>query len=173
MPRKTLPLDVKRHVLHEAGYKCGNPVCRTILTLDIHHLVRVAEKGEDVPENLLALCPNCHALHHRGEIPEASIRAWKMLLLSLNEAFDRRSVDILLALDTVGVISGSGECVLECAGLIADGLVTANKFKTAISFTYWVTLSNRGRQFVKAWKDGNQPGAVASVIGPIVAHPEP
>ena len=102
--RRSIPVDVQHLVLHEAGYKCANPVCRTILTLDIHHLVPVADDGGNAPDNLLALCPNCHALHHRAEIPADSIRAWKMLLLALNEAYDRRSVDLLLALDKCGAL---------------------------------------------------------------------
>jgi hypothetical protein len=121
--RKALPQDVRRRILHEAGYMCGNPVCRTIVTLDIHHLVPVSDSGNNEPENLLVLCPNCHALHHRGGVPVESLRTWKMLLLALNEAFDRHSVDLLLALDITGIVYVSGEGVLECASLIAAGLV--------------------------------------------------
>ena len=33
-----VPLDVRRLVLHEAGYTCSTPACRYPLTLDIHHL---------------------------------------------------------------------------------------------------------------------------------------
>src|SRR5688500_8238128 len=97
-PRKALPLDLVSLTLHEAGYRCANPVCRTILTLDIHHMVRLADGGPDSAENLLALCPNCHSLHHKGIIPAASIRTWKLLLMSLNQAFDQHAVDILLTL---------------------------------------------------------------------------
>jgi 5-methylcytosine-specific restriction endonuclease McrA len=96
--RKRIPIEVKQLVLHEGGYKCANPSCRTILTLDIHHLVPVSEGGPNTPENLLALCPNCHSLYHNETIPAQSIKAWKMILLSLNEAFDKRSVDSPVAL---------------------------------------------------------------------------
>lgn len=123
MVRKTLSVEVRKRVLHEAGYKCANPVCRHVLTIDIHHLVPVSDKGPDQPENLVALCPNCHSLHHNRKIPVDSIRAWKFLLLSLNEGFDRRAVDLLLALDKVGPVYVSGEGLLECSALIASGLV--------------------------------------------------
>jgi hypothetical protein len=59
-------------------------------------LAYVSEGGKDEPENLLALCPNCHALHHKGEIPIDSLRAWKMLQLALNEAYDKKSINLLL-----------------------------------------------------------------------------
>ncbi|MBW1992993.1 MAG: HNH endonuclease [Deltaproteobacteria bacterium] len=109
MTRKSIPGNTRRQVLHEAGYKCGNPVCRTILTLDFHHLIPVSREGSNRLENLLPLCPNCHALHHKGEIPIESIRSWKMLLLALNEAFDRRSIDLLLAIESIGQCRAIGQ----------------------------------------------------------------
>ena len=71
--RSTIPLATQRLVLHESGYRCANPVCRTILTLEIHHLDYVADGGSDDPSNLVPLCPNCHTLHHTGTIPKASL----------------------------------------------------------------------------------------------------
>ena len=167
MVRKALPQDVRHRVLHQAGYKCGNPVCRTIITLDIHHLVPVAEVGQNDPENLLALCPNCHALHHRGQIPIESLRAWKMLLLAINEAFDRRSIDLLLSLDIMGMVFVSGEGVLECAALIAGGLVQHATYNTGQSRFpgYSVSLTEKGRLFVQSWKAGKQEQAVGGAGG--------
>jgi hypothetical protein len=164
MPRKSLPIDIRKRVLHEAGYKCGNPVCRSILTLDIHHLVPVAVQGKDDPDNLLALCPNCHALHHQDEIPVESLRAWKMLLLAINEAFDRRSVDLLLALSVVGRTWVSGEGVLECASLIAAGLVDRRQFNTGSPIpAYTVSLTEHGETLVAAWKAGDQAAAIGKL----------
>jgi hypothetical protein len=163
--RKNIKLEIRLQVLHEAGYKCSVPTCRTILTLDIHHLVYVSDKGSNDPANLLALCPNCHALHHRGEIPSTSLRAWKMFLLSLNEAFDRRSIDMLLALDTIGGLSIQGEGILSCASLIAANLVEvqekiSHSFPPKFSPYYYIKLNEKGRTLVKAWKRGEQESAV-------------
>ena len=47
--------------MKSAGYRCTNLARRTILTLDIHHMVYVSEGGGNATENLLALFPNCHA----------------------------------------------------------------------------------------------------------------
>lgn len=162
--RRSISVDVRRLVLHEAGYKCANPVCRTILTLDVHHLVPVAQDGGDTPENLLALCPNCHALHHKGEIPGESIRAWKMLLLALNEAYDRKSVDLLLALDKCGPVWTSGDGLVDYASLVAADLVEFRQLGTA-SQQNWhppshVSLTEKGRAFVDGWKRGDQQGAM-------------
>lgn len=161
--RKPLPIDVKRLVLHEGGYKCGNPACRNILTLDIHHLVPVAKEGPDFPDNLLALCPNCHALHHKGEIPAESIRAWKMLLLALNEAYDKRSIDILLTLRKVGWLGVSGDGVLHSAALVAASLVEATwkgGFRPGEPVWYEIRLTSRGEMLVDAWLVGDQQAAI-------------
>jgi hypothetical protein len=159
MRRKKLPVDVRALVLHEVGFKCANPVCRTILTYEIHHLDLVSEGGTDTPDNLIALCPNCHTLHHSGVIPIASLRAWKLILLSVNEAYDRKSVDILFALDEVKKLYLSGDGLLECAPLIAGGLLTIGE---PWKRTYDVWLSERGKLVIDAWRRGDQRGVVAA-----------
>jgi len=156
--RRSLPVDVKQQVLHEGGFRCGNPVCRSILTLDIHHLELVSEGGANTPDNLLAVCPNCHALHHQGNIPVASLRAWKLLLLALNQAFDTHTVDILLTLSTIPKLHVGGEGVLQCTGAIASGLVQFRVEHTGSELS--VQLSEKGRHFVEAWKAGDQNAAV-------------
>jgi 5-methylcytosine-specific restriction protein A len=40
--------------------KSGNPF------LEVHHLHRRADGGPDTPENVIALCPNCHRHRHHG-----------------------------------------------------------------------------------------------------------
>jgi hypothetical protein len=165
--RLAIPKATQRLVLHEAGYKCANPICRTIITLEIHHLEPVSKDGSNEPDNLLPLCPNCHALHHRGTIPLASLLAWKRILLTLNEAFDRSAVDILLALDKLGdglILTGDG--VLNCAALIASSLLTTEmsygEIGNALTATYHVQLSSKGRAFLSSWKEGKDREAIAS-----------
>ena len=72
MGRKSISPSVREIVLIEAGHKCANPTCRHILTLELHHIVWVKDQGGDDPDNLLALCPNCHSLHTQGHISEKS-----------------------------------------------------------------------------------------------------
>ncbi len=170
--RKKLPVDVRRLVLHESGYKCGNPVCRHIITLDVHHIVPVEDRGGDTPENLLPLCPNCHSLHHAGTIPDASIRAWKHLLLALNEGFDRRTVEILFALRRLRNLYVTGDGVLSCGALIASELITVREGQHDVAEgeykwdfggapLYTISLSDRGRRFVEGWESGDQIAAIA------------
>jgi hypothetical protein len=169
--RKALSVEVRLVVLHEAGYKCANPVCRHILTLDIHHLDYVSEGGPDTPDNLLPLCPNCHTLHHAGQIPTGSLRAWKMLLLALNEAFEKKMVDIMLALDKLGDVRRlSGDGILSVSSLIAADLVEVVEHGEpsggGMSTMYLLRLNEKGRQFVDAWKRGDQAAAIGSLTPP-------
>jgi len=155
--------------LHESGYKCGNPACHSVVTLDIHHLEQVSAGGGDTAENLLPLCPNCHALHHRGVIPADSIRAWKLLLLTINEAYDRNSIEVLNALSVLpdGHVFVSGDGFVACARLISSGLVLVSTwgypradFRGFDVPAYRLALSPRGKAFLEAWRAGNQEAAV-------------
>lgn len=35
--------------------------------LEVHHVLRLADNGPDIPENAVAICPNCHRELHSGE----------------------------------------------------------------------------------------------------------
>jgi hypothetical protein len=165
----------------EAGYKCGNPTCRHVITLELHHILYVQDGGGDGSENLLVLCPYCHAMHHAGEIPIEAIRHWKSMLLSLNQAFDRGSIDLLLYLCVTHgkEIWYSGDALLRFAGLIAAGLVgfTTEKLyghtpttsghvgripavfhgsSYELGMKVELHLTERGSQLVTAWRTGNE-----------------
>src|SRR5882762_10775269 len=86
--REHLPLRTKTLVLTEAGYRCAVPTCRGILALDMHHIWEVMAGGGDDPANLVALCPTCHALYHRGTIRSDSIYLYKAMLVAISRAFD-------------------------------------------------------------------------------------
>ncbi|MFF7748813.1 HNH endonuclease [Streptomyces sp. NPDC007971] len=62
-------------VLLRSGGTCENPRCLghpTELTdagapiLEVDHVNEVGNGGDDIPETMIALCPNCHALKTRG-----------------------------------------------------------------------------------------------------------
>jgi hypothetical protein len=179
--RKKIPTHVQHGLLMEAGYKCGNPICRNVITLELHHILYVRDGGGDGPENLLTLCPYCHAMHHAGHFPVEAIRHWKSMLLSLNQAFDRGSIDLLLYLCVTHgkEIWYSGDALLRFAGLIAAGLVGFNTEKlyghtpttsgeyagiptifhgTAYELGMKVELhlTERGIRLVEAWRTGNE-----------------
>lgn len=65
---------VRDLVLQEAAGKCDccqRPApfknAKNIPFLEVHHIQRLADGGPDVPENAVALCPNCHKEMHYGK----------------------------------------------------------------------------------------------------------
>jgi len=167
MTRRAVPNNVMVQVLTEAGYRCAVPTCRTILAIDIHHMVEVADGGGNEPGNLLALCPTCHALFHRGEIVRDSIYAWKCMLVSLSHAFDTATIDDLLFLATpeASNLRVSGDGVLKFSRLVAAGLATFGVFmQNGPIILYVVGLTAKGANLVNAWRSGNRQ-AVSQVLG--------
>lgn len=157
--RKAIPLDVKKRVLTEAGYRCAVPTCRGILALDLHHLAEVSQGGGNKPDNLIALCPTCHALHHRGTISVDSLRVYKGILLALLGAFDYETIDKLMFLQKPGpaklVMSGDGVVTfyrLVAADLAAFQMLANNSWQIV---TYEVLLTAKGENLLNAWKAGN------------------
>lgn len=158
--RKRIAQKTRLIVLTECGYRCAVPTCRTILALDLHHLWEVSAGGSDEASNLVALCPTCHALYHRGTIHEDAIYAYKSMLVSLTRAFDIEAVDRLLFIDKCEkdflVVSGDG--LVKFDRLIAAGLADMvqkanNNFQLV---TYAVNISESGRKIVSAWKSGDR-----------------
>jgi HNH endonuclease len=182
--RRPLPPLVRDEVLREAGYMCGNPVCRRVITLEVHHIEWVRDGGGNKETNLLALCPNCHALHTSGRIPQRAIRHWKGMLHALNHAFNKEAMDLLLylRLPAVRTVWYSGDGLLRFSGLIAAGLVDVTKVASAIgrrsrrvalrylmnseeppltrspTTTVRVGLSAKGKELVRAWLAGDEDG---------------
>jgi hypothetical protein len=165
--RKKVEHQIAVAVLTEAGYRCAVPTCRTILAIDLHHMVEVSDGGPNEVGNLLALCPTCHALFHRGVVARESIYTWKSVLVSLSQAFDSAALDQLLFLNRpeVADLRVSGDGVLQFSRLIAAGLVTFRLFiQNGPLILYQVMLTDRGRSLVAAWSLGDRL-ALARVLG--------
>lgn len=167
--RKKIPVPVQHQLLMEAGYKCGNPACRNVITLELHHIQYISEGGGNNPANLLVLCPYCHAMHHAGAIPVEAIRLWKGLLLALNQAFDRDGMDLLLFLHKYeSRYRFSHDGILRFARLMAGGLVVPGSSAFfAQQGTSWaeVRLSEKGKLLVEAWLAGDE-AKYRALIGP-------
>lgn len=169
--RKNLSLKIKTEVLTESGYRCAVPTCRNILALDMHHIWEVSAGGKNDPSNLIALCPTCHTLYHRGTIKAESIYAYKAMLVALTRAFDLEAIDRLLFLEPLAadylVVSGDG--LLQFGRLIAAGLATetlkANNEWQIV--TYAVNISPKGKMLVDAWKSGDRTRLKQVMGGPV------
>lgn len=49
------------------SYSLSRKLEWTFLSADVHHILPLSEKGPDIRENMLCLCPNCHRKFHTGE----------------------------------------------------------------------------------------------------------
>ncbi len=167
--RTNLSVQIRSQVLTEAGFRCAVPTCRGILALDIDHIWQVSSGGSNDPANLIALCPTCHALRHRGTISEEAIFVYKSMIVSLSHAFDTGTIDKLIFLSKMpdDFLAISGDGVLQFSGLIAADLATvrmkANNKRMLV--TYEVRLSENGKHLVNAWRSGDRT-AVETVLAP-------
>lgn len=167
--RDTIPADVARAVLVEAGHRCAIPTCRATTT-EIAHIDPWAKSRDNSFENLIALCPNCHTRYdQKGEIDRKAIRMYKNNLGLLNNRygeFERRIFEILaLSGERVIVVGAGGDILLHHAikdGFLEDKQVSgmnlditgSNGFKKSfpMSFTYWLT--DAGVEFIKRYSSG-------------------
>ena len=169
--RENLPLKTRVIVLTESGYRCAVPTCREILALDMHHIWEVSAGGSDDPSNLISLCPTCHALYHRGTIKQESIYVYKAILVAITRAFDVEAIDRLLFLEscTKDFLVVSGDGLLHFGRLIAAGLASVDQ-KSNNNWqlvTYAINISDKGRQLIEAWKQGDRTRLRQVMGGPL------
>ena len=169
--RDKLPLKTQVILLTESGYRCAVPTCRNILALDMHHIWEVSAGGGDDPSNLIALCSFCHDLYHRHTIKQESIYIYKAMLVAITRAFDVEAIDRLLFLESCKkdflVVSGDG--LLHFGRLIAAGLASVDQ-KSNNNWqlvTYAVNISDKGRQLIEAWKQGDRTRLHTVMGGPV------
>lgn len=160
--RKPIPPSVQRAVLMEAGYRCSVPTCRTILAIDLHHLEPVAMNGGNDAANLLALCPTCHRLHHKGVIPAEALKVYKGIIVSLNQGISAEAKDLLLHISDVGLQQWfTADATLRFSGLIAAGLIHMTPGASSGSAIgpvrpyHALILTEKGQAVVDAWKKGD------------------
>jgi hypothetical protein len=66
MPSLRLPPEqytiLCQYILRRDGWKCR--CCRHRNNLQVHHVIFRSQQGEDSPENLAAICNDCHDAIH-------------------------------------------------------------------------------------------------------------
>lgn len=77
-PRSTIPAEVRRFVLVEAGHSCSVKECREHTYIELHHIDEDRENND--PSNLITLCDKHHKMAHRGLIDRKSLRLYKKRL---------------------------------------------------------------------------------------------
>jgi hypothetical protein len=134
-------------------------------------MYQVSEGGGNDPENLIALCPTCHALYHRGNIPADAISSYKSMLVALSRGFDLEAVDSLLFLlmceKDFLVVSGDG--LARFSRLIAAGLASVEQKANNnwLIVSYAINISEKGKHIVEAWKSGDRLRLKQTLGGPV------
>lgn len=170
--RTNLPVKTRLILLTESGYRCAVPNCRNILALDLHHIWEVSKGGSNDPANLIALCPYCHNLYHRGTIKPESVYVYKAMLVAITRAFDFEAIDQLLFLEKCAkdylIVSGDG--LLNFSRLIAADLATMEQKanNNDLLVTYAINISDKGRLLIEAWREGDRTRLKQVVGGPWV-----
>ena len=62
--------NLKSYAKYRDGYccrACGKSKHKDGVKLEVHHIIRRADGGTDVPKNVITLCEGCHKAHHKGE----------------------------------------------------------------------------------------------------------
>ena len=61
---------VGEQVWERDNYSCQNPMCSGVSMIDSypHHIVFKSQSGEDVIDNLITVCMECHDLIHKRKL---------------------------------------------------------------------------------------------------------
>jgi len=164
--RPPIPSELKRRILVEAGHRCAIPTCRHPTT-EIAHIIPWDKVKKHEYENLIALCPNCHARADRGEIDRESLRICKRILQRLTDRYDRFELVILNELRLGKPVIMAGNMLLLIKNLLDDKLVSINTDINIDGITYSVSigdiplnvevlLTDKGKQFIDEWIKANE-----------------
>lgn len=72
----SLTIEEKNQLVNAVWYRCENPFCKFTRFLSVHQIIEEKNGGTNKLDNLIVLCPYCHDLAHRQEIPEKEMRDW-------------------------------------------------------------------------------------------------
>jgi hypothetical protein len=157
--RPSIPINIERQVLIEAGHRCAIPTCK-YTRVEIAHIVPWAESNDNSFENLIALCPNCHDLYDKDRrIDRKSMLIYKKNLGLLNHRygeFERRILHHFCETGGINVcLPGLSE--IQVLYLLKDKLLTKSGTKSGTSATShgltvhtWeeYILTDEGKRFV-------------------------
>jgi hypothetical protein len=159
-PRPTIPALVRREVIVEAGDRCAIPTCRQV-PIEVHHIDE--DRTNNVFENLIALCPTCHARVTKGEILAAHVRMYKANLSVISMRYgdlERRVLNDFVDDPESRVTVLPRELSVLMNYLVHDGIVERRYPPDAVSGIeenwpmrhYWLT--DAGLALVQRLRDG-------------------
>jgi hypothetical protein len=153
--RPAIPRQLERDVLVEAGHRCALPRCH-MPTVEIAHIKPWAQVKSHTFDNLIALCPTCHARYDKGEIDRKAMLQYKANLSVLSGRYgevERRVLHHFAAnAENESIYLPKGWDLLLMY-LLDDGfLVETDDIRYQFSrdgMLYLITP--KGREFVEKW----------------------
>jgi hypothetical protein len=158
--RPTITAQLRREVVVEAGDRCAIPTCRQV-PIEVHHIDE--DPTNNVFENLIALCPNCHARVTKDEIPAAHVRMYKANLGLISTRYgdlERRVLNDFVDKPDAKFAVLPRELSILMNYLVHDGIVERKYPPDAVIGIqenwpmrhYWLTEA--GRAFVQRLREG-------------------
>ncbi len=88
--RESIPADLVRELMIEAGYRCAVPACRTAEPLEIEHIEEYAKVKTHEFSNMIVLCANCHRRKGTGprRLDQKALRIIKRNLAVVNRRYN-------------------------------------------------------------------------------------
>lgn len=159
--RPKIPADIKRVVLIEAGHRCAIPTCRQTTT-EIAHIEPWERVKKHEPDNLIALCPNCHTRFDKGEIDKKSTEIYKRKLIFLSDRYSKYELTVLFELSKKDrIFIGGGKLLV--IGLLDDELIKITEITCWMGedgeldpIEFYVSLTEKGKSFIKGWKSKHE-----------------
>lgn len=162
--RPKIPAGLERRVKVEAGHRCAIPTCKSV-PIEINHIEPWAKVREHTFENLIALCPTCHARYTKGEIDRKSMRMYKTnlgVVMSRYNDFERRMLETFgeqlekLPNQRPVIVMPGGGSALHYRYLLIDGLIEevpgqVQVVLAGVPQTLNFGITEAGMRFVHKW----------------------
>jgi hypothetical protein len=174
MSRESIPADLERALMIEAGYRCAVPACRTVAPLEIEHIVDYAVVRKHEFSNMIVLCANCHGIKGSGsrKLDRKALKIIKANLAVINQRYndtERRILEYFVEDPKIDSVLLPETPVLF-GYLIKDGLIEGLSFdqgttnalsvETGDGERHYITrgyaLTDDGRRFVRTLRDNQK-----------------
>lgn len=141
-PRPTIPASIQREVRIEARHSCL--VCKERVSLNLHHID--GNRENNVTENIVNICSNCHGMVHDGKITALELRGYKDKAREVDEEIAKmhQTLSYILGSPSISVSSDFGQLKLKYQNKLtdyADKLIFYQSFIFLIPEFY---IDNRG-----------------------------
>ena len=156
--RPSIPAELKRQILVEAGHRCAIPTCREP-TIEIAHIKPWTESKEHKYEELIALCPNCHTRADRGDIDRKALKIYKRILQRLTDKYERIELNVLNELRKGEQVIFAGNMLLIIKNILDENLITYKEwgvYAGGVPINIQLILTDEGRKFIEEWISANE-----------------